>query len=332
MYYDTYRRGKKRTRRRRGCLGALFSFIFRLIAFSVVLALIALAGLYALPPSFLNVEPSGVQLSPKGGLPGNPVNILLLGLDFIKDSAQRSDSLIVASVGYDSLKLTSILRDTVVDIPGYGKDKINAAYAHGGANLVMRTINENFGLNITNYVAVDFCALVDLVDAVGGIDLEIADNEVELLNSAARDTCKKILRVDYEKYSHYISSQPYTAGGKLHLNGIFATGYCRIRYVDSDYMRTNRQRKVLSALIGKVRDTIINPMMYVNFYKALRSNVKTNLSLWEIISLGEKILVSGKIETARAPQDEFIHDDGSKILIMDLPGAGNAIRGFIYGV
>lgn len=330
MYYDTYRRGKKRSRRRRGCLGGLIALCFKLIAFALVLSLIALAGLYALPPSFLNVEPTGSQLSPQGGLPGSPVNILLLGLDFLNENAQRSDSVIVASVGYSSLKLTSIMRDTIVDIPGHGRDKLNSAFAHGGANLAMRTINENFGLNITNYVAVDFSAMVDLVDAVGGIDLEITDAELGPMNNGARDVCRKILRADYEKYKRYATAQPMTESGNLHLNGIFATGFCRVRSVDSDYMRTNRQRRVLSAIIGKVRDGFYNPMMYASFYKVLKSSVRTNLSLWEIISLGEKILVSGRIETCRAPQDDFIRDDGSKIEITDLPGAGKAIRDFIY--
>lgn len=330
MYYETYRKGK-RGRHRRGCVGAVIGFCLKLILFALILALIAAAALYALPPSFMNIEPSGVQLSPKAGLPGSRVNILLLGLDFLSDNAQRSDTMMIASVGYRSLKLTSLLRDTMVEIPGHGRHKLNSAYAYGGAELTMRTINESFGLNITNYIALDFSAMVDLVDAVGGIDLEIEEKEVYPMNRGAWDVCRKILAKDYNKYRRYANAEAMTESGKAHLNGIFATGYCRVRSVDNDQTRTLRQRKVFKAIMDKMRSRLYDPRMYIQLFDIVQNSMQTNLTIPELISVGEKLLMSGAFDTHRAPQDAFIRDNGSSIEITDPDGAGRDIRDFIYG-
>ena len=333
MYYDTYRgkrRGKER-RERSGCTGWLLGSLLRLLALLLV-ALVLVAGvLYAIPPSFMNTEPMNVELSLTDGLPGDRVNILLLGVDFLEDGQQRSDAMMIASVGYNSVRLTSVLRDTLVDIPGYGEHKLNSAYAYGGPEMTMRVINETFMLNITNYIVVDFSTMVDLVDAIGGVDVEIEDRELEHLNKYAYDTFKKINAINPEKYGHYINSQPYTQGGKLHLNGLFATGYSRIRLIDTDYKRTQRQRRVLSAVLERMKDNIWNPLMYARLLQVCRDSVQTNLSLAELISIGEKVLVSGKLETERMPKSEYIYDDGSSLHITDPQNNIIAMHSFLYG-
>ena len=334
MYYDTYRgkRGdKKRRERGGGCTGWLLGMLLKLIALVLVAVVLAAGVLFAIPPSFMNTEPGNAELSLTDGLPSDRVNILLLGVDFLEDGQQRSDAMMIASVGYKSVRLTSIMRDTLVDIPGYGEHKLNSAYSYGGAEMAMRVVNETFKLNITNYIAVDFSTMVDLVDAIGGVDVEIEDKELEHLNKYAYDTFKKINAVNPEKYGHYINSQPYTQGGTLHLNGLFATGYSRIRLIDTDYKRTQRQRLVLSAILEQVKGSVMNPLMYARLYQVYRDSVQTNLSLAELISIGEKALVAGKIETERMPKDEYIYDDQSALHITDPQGNIIAMHNFLYG-
>ena len=336
MYYDTYR-GKRRGRnarreseRRGSCFGLLLRGLIKLLAIALVLALAACGVLYLLPVSFLNVEPGGSELSIADNLPENRVNILLLGLDDLNEGSQRSDSIIIASLGQDSLKFISILRDTMVEIPGHGRQKINAAYACGGPEMTMRVINETFNLNITNYVALDFSSMVDLVDAIGGVDIEIQDVEIEQLNKYAWNTYKCITKDGGTKYAKYAASQPYTAGGTLHLNGLFATGYSRVRKIDSDYMRTNRQRKVILAIIRRMRSNWYDPLMYARLFRVLGESVNTNLIVPELISVGEKVLVMGQAETTRMPRDEYISDNGSNIEIVNAQGNIQAMHQFIY--
>lgn len=333
MYYDTYRGKKSHGRRKRssGCMGWIIGKLLKLIIFVLLLALLVCGVLYALPVNLMNVEPAQTDLALTDSLPGNRVNILLLGLDYMEEGQQRSDAIIVASVGYDGLKLTSLMRDTLVEIPGYGQHKLNSAYSYGGAEMSMRVINETFGLNITNYVAVDLRTMVDLIDALGGVTVSVEENEIEYLNLYAWRTFKKIRDLDPERYAHYADSQLITEPGEYELDGLFATGYTRIRYSDSDYMRAARQREVISGMVQKLRDNFYNPKIYINLYDVLQNSVDTNLSLPEIISLGEKILISGKIETLRAPKNEYIEDNGSSITITDPQANIQSLYEFIYG-
>ena len=334
MYYDTYRGkrgGKRRRERGGGCTGWLLGTLLKLIALVLVAVVLAAGVLYAIPPSFMNIEPGNAELFLTDGLPSDRVNVLLLGVDFLEDGQQRSDAMMIASVGYNSVRLVSVLRDTLVEIPGYGEHKLNSAYSYGGAEMAMRVVNETFKLNITNYIVVDFSTMVDLVDAIGGVDVEVEDKELEHLNKYAYDTFKKINAVNPEKYGHYINSQPYTQGGTLHLNGLFATGYSRIRLIDTDYKRTQRQRRVLAAILEQVKGSAMNPLMYARLYQVYRDSVQTNLSLAELISIGEKALVAGKIETERMPKDEYIYDDQSALHITDPQGNIVAMHNFLYG-
>ena len=333
MYYESYeRRGRRERGRKRGgsCSGWLMGMLFRLILLVLVLALLAAGALYILPVAFLNVEPVGTDLALTDGLPGNRVNVLLVGLDLSNDSGQRSDAMIIASVGYDGVKLTSVMRDTVVDIPGHGRQKLNAAYALGGPNLLMRTINQTFKLNITNYIVADFRALVDIIDALGGVEVEVTQSELKYLNSYAAHTFRSIYATDPSKYAHYLDSEPIYATGTMRLNGVFATGYSRIRYSDSDYVRTGRQREVLAAMLTRFREQAWNPLVYVRLIMALNGSIETNLTWPELISLGEKVAISGKVDTMRLPLDGYLYDNGSTIEITDLDTTVHELHSFIY--
>ena len=333
MYYDSYQRRGRRRRRDRGngsCTGWLIGGLLRLLLIALVLALFAAGALYALPVGLMNVEPAGMVLSPEDGLPGNRVNVLLLGLDALDDTGPRSDAILVASFGYDGVRLTSLMRDTLVDIPGHGRQKLNAAYSIGGAELAMRTVNETFHLNITNYVAADFRALVDAIDALGGVEVDVDQGELKYLNIYAGRTLKVLYTLEPDKYAHYVDSDRVYATGRMLLNGLFATAYCRIRYSDSDYVRTSRQREVLGAMVSRFRERCWDPRVYARLYRAARDVIDTNLSMAELISLGEKVLISGKIESLRLPLDDYLYDNNSTIEITDMDATISALHAFIY--
>lgn len=211
----------------------------------------------------------------------NITNIALFGIDQNDGGEKgRSDSIMIASLDNQNkkVKLTSIMRDTYVDIPGRGMDKINHAYAFGGPELSMKTINKNFDMNIREFVAVDFEGLAHIIDALGGVEVDIKANEV----------------------SHVQGS---TAGTQL-LNGQQALEYSRIRKTgDGDYERTQRQRLVLEKALDKALDAGITK--YPKLLTTILPFVETSLSQGEILKLGTSIFGSGtkNIEQFRIPAD-----------------------------
>lgn len=326
MYYETYKKKHKKQRKSKrsgGCLGFLLKKLFKLLLLVLILALLSAALLYALPVAMMNVEPADAELSLTSNLPNSRLNVLLLGLDVLDDSSQRSDTMMIATIDYTSVKLTSIMRDTLVEIDGHGTQKINSAYSYGGPELAMRCVNETFGLNITNYVAVDFTTLVKLVDAVGGVDMEITAAELEQMNKNVGMSAWMFKPQGYD-------AVPMTQAGKVHLNGLFALGYARIRKIDSDYMRTYRQRKVISAILDSSKRQLWNPLLYARLYGVLKESVQTNLSVVELISLAEKALLAGEIETMRVPEDAYCTDNGSSIRITKPQESKASLKRFLY--
>ena len=318
------RRSRRSRRRKRSFGGALARLLGRLLALLVVLALAAAAILYALPVSLFAVEPEGVELSLTADLPDDRANILLLGLDALRESRQRSDTVIIASVGYGSLTLTSVMRDTLVDIPGHGPGKLNAAYANGGPELVMRALNEALELNILHYVAVDFAALVSVVDALGGVEVAVTEQEAALINQTMDADRHKFEPLGY-------SAPPLAYGGeRVHLNGVQALYFARIRKQDSDFQRTRRQRALLAAMREKLRASLWNPVVLIRLGKALTGAIDTNMSVVQLLSLGEKALLADAPEAYRLPVDDSFTDDGSSLRIDDRQMNIDACRMNVY--
>ena len=331
-YYRKYRIYNSNKKQKKGCLHSLILFPFKLLALALVLALLCCALLYVLPVNFFTLVPADTNLSLTTGLPSDRVNILLLGLDYPEDNIQRSDAMLVASLSKDDLRLSSLMRDTLVTLPGRDKqNKLNAAYAYGGGEVAMQAVNETFGLNITRYAAINFNALVDIVDALGGIELEIQENEIEWINVYAKRTFKKIYVQNPDKYEHYLQSTEMTEPGTYTLDGLFATAYTRIRYADSDYGRANRQRKVLTAVLKKLKEKMYDPRIYVKLVEIYTQSVDTNIPFYELISFGEKLLGIDSVETYRAPADAYISDNGSSLTVTDSEGMIAELRKFIYG-
>ena len=331
MYYEEpYRKSnrKNRTRkrpRRRSFGGWLLSRCLRLIALALVLAMLTVALLYVFPVSFFAVEPRDCDLSLTGGLPQDRVNILLLGLDQLHENTRRSDSVIIATIGKGELKLTSVLRDTVMAIPGHGQDKLNAAYAYGGPELVIHTLNENLKLNMIHYVSVDYAGLIRMVDALGGVRLEITEDEMKRINDS--------INQDRQRYQAlgYTAPDLSRYGPDTLLNGLQALTYARIRKLDSDFMRTKRQRNLLDALLKRLRASLINPVRLFRLGSAILDSVETDLSPLQLISLGEKALAAGAPLQLRLPVDGSYDDNGSSLTLTDPQRNIGELQMFLYG-
>jgi LCP family protein required for cell wall assembly len=228
------------------------------------------------------------------------VNIALFGLDEKVDNIQRSDAIMIGTLDpiNNKIKITSLMRDTYVNIPGYGYDKLNHAYAYGGAELSIRTINKNFDLNITDYIAVDFTELEDIIDSIGGIDMKMSQTELEHVNDYL-DT----VYIAAGKTPKHVS---FSKDGTVHMTGYEALGYTRIRGTSGgDFDRTERQRKIMNEMFNKIADSGYGKLAIM--MNKLLPFVETSLSNSEIFSLGTQVLSMNtrQLEQARFPRDEY---------------------------
>ena len=212
------------------------------------------------------------------------MNVALFGLDRrSKEEKSRADSIMVANINFETktINLVSILRDTLVDIKGHGKDKLNHSYAYGGPELSMETINSNFDLDINKYVSVDFFSLAKVIDIIGGVDIDLKDYEANQINQNLNEI-NNIEKLPAET--------DYTQGSGLKtLNGRQAVAYCRIRKVgNGDYERTQRQRNVLKAILVKYEKLDSGKRFEVSM--EMMSQVTTNIPINDIKELQSKIL------------------------------------------
>lgn len=252
-------------------------------------------------------------------------NVALFGVDATDGETGRSDSIMVATLDpvHNKLKLTSIMRDSYVYIEGYGQDKINHSYAYGGPELAIKTINENFGLNIEEFVTVNFSSLPIIINILGGVDIEITNEELEYINGYIDDINSKD-----GTYSPHI-----TYAGMQHLDGTQALAYSRIRYTaGGDYKRTERQRTVLNALFTKLTSTSVSS--YNSLLNEVLPYVQTNLSAGDILSLGTKVLsIGNNLEQDRFPRDGYGEGtmiNGTYYLTFDLETAKQQMRDYIF--
>lgn len=206
-------------------------------------------------------------------------NILLIGLDGTNDKLpKRSDTMIILTIDKlnKSLKLTSLVRDTLVKIPGRGEEKLTHAYAYGKEPLLIQTINENFNLNIKDYAVVNFKSFIDIVDIVGGVDVNISQVEINHLNEVIKD-CYSVNHND-DNNIEYIKSS-----GNHNLNGYQTLAYARIRKLDTIYKRDERQRTILSNIAHKLAHVSISK--YPQIAKSILRHVKVNIAFNKIINL-----------------------------------------------
>ena len=243
-------------------------------------------------------------------------NFVLFGLSGNNSGDDnRSDTIMICTIDKDNqeLKFTSILRDTKAAIPGHVAQKINAAYKYGGADLALETLNDDFGLDLKEYVTIDFQVLIDIVDILGGIELEITEAEAEFINS--------------------YSEEKVSEGMNL-LNGEQTMLYARIRKIDSDKVRAQRQQKVIQCLLSKFREG--NPFTWIQIVYKLYTEIETSISITQMIELLSLPLGTYTVVQNVVPDIEYetdltskIDEHGEWVWIYDLEDAGDRIRDII---
>jgi LCP family protein required for cell wall assembly len=193
----------------------------------------------------------------------------------------NSDAIMVAAIDNDTkeVKIVSIYRDTILDVTGeMNLQKANSAYARGGTKQAMAMLNRNLDLDIQDYIAVDFNALVEAVDALGGVDVDVTQQEVDIINE--KGYSNEVAAIT----GHKDENKPITPGTNVHLNGVQATAWCRIRYTSTmDFGRANRQRIVVEKLIEKAKQA--SPSQLDKLITNVFPDISTSLSVSQLTQL-----------------------------------------------
>ena len=242
-------------------------------------------------------------------------NILLIGLDKANGGVSRSDSMMLLSIDRKSrtLKLSSFLRDMWVSIPGYYNAKLNAAYAYGGPQLTVDTIESNFKVDIDHFVLVDFDMFEQIIDSLGGVTVDITEKEANFLRNNTR------VKVP---------------AGENTLSGEYALIYSRIRKLDSDFYRTQRQRKVMTAIINKAKKS--SPTTLVKMLSDIMPLITTDIKPAELTKLAFSALryIRYDIDQLQVPADNTYSSQmisGQAALVPDMERNIYNIYNFIYG-
>lgn len=219
----------------------------------------------------------GVDLEEKGYR-----NIAIFGVDSRADTYDdtRSDCIIIAAINQETndIKLISVYRDSYLNIEGYGLDKVTHAYAYGGAQLAINTLNKNLDLDIKEYVTVNFGAVVDIIDQIGGVEIDIQSSELKYINGYISEIDK----------IEGTTTTKITSTGLQTLNGVQALAYSRIRYTSGgDYKRTERMRDVLTLVFNKAKKLSVTQINKI--LDTILPEVSTNIKVAEIRTLIPKM-------------------------------------------
>ncbi len=252
------------------------------------------------------------------------MDILLLGVDTYGE-AGRSDAMVLARVDAErgEVRLVSFLRDLYVSIPGRGKDRLNAAYFHGGTSLIRRTLRERFGVQPDRVVVVHFPTLAQAIDTLGGVEVEVTQAEREPLN--------QILRAYNRRTGAPEGDGMLRAAGVQRLTGKQALSLCRVRKIDDDFQRTSRQRRVLEALLAQVRSMDARTLLRVSLL--LLGQVETDLApadlaaLLPLWSVQEIALHQATVPFAGTYRDATVN--GMMVLEPDLAANRRKLEGFL---
>ena len=279
------------------------------------------------PEELIQVDDLAINES----LPDEWENILLLGTDSRTGrSYTLTDTMIILSLNpaTSQVKLTSLMRDLWVEIPGQGSQKLNAACFYGGPKLTIRLINEYFGMNIQYYVLVDMQCLAAIVDSVGGIRLDVSGAEASAINRLFED----------DRNTHdanvYFAGNPVSPGEQVLLDGKQALGFARIRKLDSDYARSERQRLVLVTIAKQLQQQ--NLLALAGIVTNMLQYVETNLTFDEIMTIAATCMGANldALDELRIPVDGTYEAGmfGTTWCIKaDLAANAELLRQFIYG-
>lgn len=297
---------------------------FALLALMLMMACAALAD-YSMPVADDALD--AVQ-----GLDENWKNILLIGTDNREKSLEggRSDTMMICALNKNTgeVRITTLARDTLVTMGENGhKNKLNAAHSFGGPNLLMQTINRTYGLNLEDYVTVNFYGICDIVDALGGVTVKMEAGEPWAINKSVEE--------EYASFGNAVDMKPIDREAtEAHLSGAQALAYIRIRMLDNDFGRQNRQRRLLGAMYNSVKECSITELIGV--IKTCLAHVKTNLSFTEIVTLATGVVdhgIAGISMQAFPDEGEYSYEsyNGASVLVVDYERGKEKIHSFIYG-
>ena len=252
-------------------------------------------------------------------------NVLLIGVDARDlDEPCRSDSMIIATLDNNNkkVKLTSLFRDTLVDIPGHGEAKLNSAYMLGGPELLMKTVKETYNVSIDKYIIINFWGFETIVDYIGGIEVDVKDYQLEELNK-------------YIGESTGGNDCPVEKAGIQTLNGKQALSYARIRYnVGDEYERTDRQREVIFKVIEKLQNT--KPSKYLGIMNTMLEYIKTNIDPLQALNMAYTIykFPSLDVEQLQIPlvalSETRNYKELGSVFLMDRLQNASILYNFIY--
>ncbi len=289
----------------------------------VVIVLILFAAIFFYSKydklQFDNTDDTSIQTNAEVEIDGYR-NIALFGVDSRENALKKgthSDSIIIASINNKTkeVKLASIYRDTYVNIPGEGYNKINSAYFKGGYSLALSTINTNFDLDVNEFVTVNFDAIVKIIDKLGGITLDITDSELKYLNGYVRE----LNRINGTKVEGLKTS------GTQHVNGTQATAYARIRYTKGgDYKRAERQRIVVAKMLEKIKQSDLSTLNSI--IDEMLPQVYTNLTATDILSLAKSVLSYNIVDNTGFPFEPDAHTYNKVSYVFPIDLAANVIQ------
>lgn len=256
-----------------------------------------------------------------------PFNLLLIGVDtYQPEDAGRSDAMILAQITPETgdIKLVSFLRDLYVSVPGHGKTRLNAAYFYGGAELLRQTLEKSFGVRVDRTLAVNFSLMAELIDQIGGVDVEVSEKELVQLNS--------ILKFYNQKNGMAESDGLLRESGLQHLTGKQALSFSRIRKIDSDFQRISRQHLVLLGVLKQLTQldfVALAKLAAANLYR-----VETDIRLEDVNRLLPLMMNAAdlRMRSTRVPFDGTFSDEtinGMMVLVANLDQNRRLVRDFL---
>ena len=256
-------------------------------------------------------------------------NIALFGLDNRQTGnydGGNSDTIMIASIDNDTkqVKLVSVYRDTFLNVKDDTYAKINSAYAYGGPKNAIAALNKNLNLDIVNYVAVDFGAVVEAIDLLDGIELTLTDQEVQIMNDNYIDEINKVTGHKSSKLS---------SGGTYTVDGVQALAYCRIRYTaGDDFKRTERQRTVLTKMIEKAQGSSISTVS--SLIDSMLGDISTSFTGKELLALVSSVMDYKLADTHGWPFELCTGSYGSKgslVVATDLETNVKELHEYLFG-
>ncbi len=255
-------------------------------------------------------------------------NILLIGSDTReRGGAGRSDAMILMSINQktETIYLTSFLRDSYVHIPGYGNTRLNHSFAYGGPELLEETLEENFKVHVDRYVAVDFYSFMDVIDILGGVYIDVTEEELDVTNDYVW-SMNKLLGEEW--YTDYIWNPGYQL-----LNGKQALCYARNRYTGTDFERTQRQRNIISTVISKCKSSA--PSTLVSLAQVILPQITTDMEKSQILNYAANIgayinydVISQQIPAAGTYSNVTI--SGMSVIRIDMDANIDLLQSTIY--